>query len=160
MIQNNPHEKPKAIEDLRKAIEHRAAWMYLLLDEAAKEGLSTDFARRAIFKCGCFHGDNKFRHTESLTEFAKQFADPNVTEIFEMDVHAAEDELSIDFHYCPLVAAWQKFTQDEKKIAELCDIAMDGDRGIASRFTGFSFSLGETIAKGDKVCQIRFKLKE
>jgi hypothetical protein len=159
MIQNNPQQKPKAVEDLRKAIEHRATWMYLLIDEAVKQGLSSDFARKAIFRCGCFHGDNKFRQTSSLTEFAGQFADPNVTEIFEMEVHSGEQELAIDFHYCPLVAAWQKFTDDEKKIAELCDIAMDGDRGIASRFDAFDFSLGQTIARGDKVCQMRFKKK-
>ncbi|MDR1901190.1 MAG: L-2-amino-thiazoline-4-carboxylic acid hydrolase [Treponema sp.] len=159
MIQNNPQQKPKVIEDLRKAVEHRAVWMYLLIDEAVKQGLNPEFARKAIFRCGCFHGDNKFRQTSSLTEFAQQFADPNVTEIFEMDVHSSDQELAIDFHYCPLVAAWLKFTSDEKKIAELCDIAMDGDRGIASRFDTFDFSLGQTIAKGGKVCQIRFKKK-
>ncbi|MDR2095166.1 MAG: L-2-amino-thiazoline-4-carboxylic acid hydrolase [Treponema sp.] len=159
MIQNNPRQKSKAVEDLRKAFEHRAAWMYLLIDEAVKQGLTADFARKAIFRCGCFHGDNKFRQTSNLEEFARQFADPNVTEIFEMDVRAGEQELAIDFHYCPLVAAWQKFTDDEGKIAELCDIAMEGDRGIASRFGAFDFFLGRTIAKGDTVCELRFKKK-
>ena len=43
---------------------------------------------------------------------------------------------------------------DEKKIEKLCDIAMDGDRGVRSAFPKFTFELGETIAKGGKVCEI------
>ena len=65
--------------------------------------------------------------------------------------------LYIDFHYCPLVAAWQKLGLPEADMPELCDIAMDGDRGIISTFPKFSFELGETIAKGDDVCQIRIE---
>ncbi|MDR3115495.1 MAG: L-2-amino-thiazoline-4-carboxylic acid hydrolase [Treponema sp.] len=157
MLHNSPHDKGKVIADLRAAIEHRATWMYLLIEEAQKEGLGVDFARRAITACGCFHGRTKFTPTEDLTAFAREFATPHGVDIFEMEVDAQTDELKIDFHYCPLVSAWQKLTTDEKKIAELCDIAMDGDRGIASIFKGFAFSLGKTIAQGYPVCEIRFQ---
>jgi hypothetical protein len=159
MIYNTAQDKGQRIADLRAAIEHRAAWLYCLVEEAEKAGLDTDFAHHAIFNCGCFHGDTKFTKTDDLIAFAKEFANPNVTDIFEMEVKAEEKELAVDFHYCPLVASWLKLTKDEKKIAELCDIAMDGDRGIAERFGAFEFSLGQTIAKGDKICQIRFKKK-
>jgi hypothetical protein len=157
MLHNSPQDKGKGIADLRAAIEHRATWMYLLIEEARKEGLEVDFARRAITACGCLHGKTKFTPTENLVAFAREFANPNGVDIFEMEVDAQADELKIDFHYCPLVSAWQKLTTDEKKIAELCDIAMDGDRGIASAFKGFTFSLGKTIAQGYRVCEIRFK---
>ncbi|MDR0723004.1 MAG: L-2-amino-thiazoline-4-carboxylic acid hydrolase [Treponema sp.] len=160
MIYNNPHDKGKSIADLRAAIEHRATWMYLLIEEARKEGLRVDFARRAITTCGCFHGKTKFTPTEDLEAFAREFANPQVVDIFEMAVDAQAEELTIDFHYCPLVSAWQKLTTDETKIAELCDIAMDGDRGIASIFPTFTFSLGKTIAQGYQVCEIRFKKKQ
>jgi hypothetical protein len=60
----------------------------------------------------------------------------------------------VEFHYCPHVAAWQKLTKDEQKIATLCDIAMDGDRGMVSAFPKFKFELGDTIAKGGKGCTI------
>jgi hypothetical protein len=159
MISNTPHDKGKHIDDLRAAIEHRAAWLYELVAEAEKAGLDTGFAHRAIFNCGCFHGETKFTKTGDLAAFAREFANPNVREIFEMEVTVGDRELAADFHYCPLVASWLKLTGDEKKIAELCDIAMDGDRGIAARFGAFEFSLGQTIAKGDKICQIRFKKK-
>jgi hypothetical protein len=133
--------------------------MYLLIEEARKEGVGTDFARRAIRSCGCLHGNTKFTPTEDLLAFAREFANPLVVDIFEMTLQATAEELAIDFHYCPLVTAWQKLTADEQKIAELCDIAMDGDRGIASCFPAFTFSLDKTIAQGHGVCEIRFQKK-
>ena len=42
-----------------------------------------------------------------------------------------KDNLKVDFHYCALVSAWKKLGVDDAKIAKFCDIAMDGDRGIA-----------------------------
>ena len=76
-----------------------------------------------------------------------------------MDDGVSDKEMKIDFHYCPLVAAWTKLTGDDEKIALLCDIAMDGDRGIASQFPSFEFELGKTIAKGDGICEVRFHKK-
>jgi len=160
MIKNTPTDKGKHIADLRAAFEHRATWFYLLIEEARKKGLDENFGREAIHACGCFHGENKFTKTDDLEAFVKEFANENVVNIFEMEIlESTADTLSIDFHYCPLVAAWQKLTNDESKIDRLCDIAMDGDRGIAAVFPEFEFELGKTIAKGDDVCQIRFKKK-
>lgn len=76
---------------------------------------------------------------------------------FEMDVKTTDNELSIEFHYCPLVEAWRKLTGDEEKISRLCDIAMEGDRGIISCFDKFSFELGDTIANGKDTCQVSIK---
>ena len=66
-----------------------------------------------------------------------------------------DDNLSIDFHYCPLVKAWQKMGKTDEEIARLCDTAMCGDRGIISRFGG-KLILNKVIAKGDDICEIRF----
>ena len=71
-------------------------------------------------------------------------------------VKADEDGYHLDFHYCPLVAAWKKLGASPEDIEHLCDIAMDGDRGVAGDFDDFEFTLGHTIAAGDEVCQIRF----
>lgn len=157
MIKNNASDRGTHIKDLRDAIEHRATWFYYLIDEAQKRGLDIDFARDAIIRCGCFHGANKYTKTDDLKVFAPEFANENVRNIFEMDVKVTDEEMNIEFHYCPLVNAWQKLTDDEEKIATLCDIAMDGDRGIASQFDAFEFHLGKTIAKGDGVCEVCFK---
>lgn len=161
MITNTPSDRGRHIDDLRSAIEHRATWFYMLVDEAVKRGLDMDdFARAAIFNCGCFHGSHKFAKTADLTVFGPTFATENVKNIFEMDVTTTPDEMYIEFHYCPLVSAWLKLTDDEEKIAHLCDIAMDGDRGIASEYPEFEFELGKTIAKGDPVCQVWLKRKK
>lgn len=157
MINNVPEKKSEHIEDMRGAFEHRAAWMYLLIKEAQKRGLDYSFAHDAIRNCGCYHGDNKYTKTDDMLEFAKEFANQNVVDIFQMDVDAQADHMNIDFHYCPLVAAWKKLGATDEECAELCQIAMDGDRGIASTFPHFEFHLGKTIAAGDDVCEIRFK---
>lgn len=157
MIKNNPSDKGAHIKDLRDAIEHRATWFYLMLKEAQKRGLDYDFARDAIRGCGCFHGENKYTKTDDLEAFTKEFANDNVVNIFEMDVNTTSDLLSIDFHYCPLVSAWKKLGATDEECATLCDIAMDGDRGIADTFPAFEFNLGKTIAKGDDICEVRFK---
>ncbi len=70
-----------------------------------------------------------------------------------------DDHLDIDFHYCPLVKAWQKQGCTDEEIAELCDFAMSGDRGIISNFGG-ELDLQSAIAKGDPICKIRFVRKD
>lgn len=157
MITNNASDRGAHIKDLRDGIEHRATWFYYMIQEAKKRGLDYDFARDAVKGCGCFHGENKYTMTDNLTKFAPEFVSDNVRNIFEMETTVTEDEFNIEFHYCPLVEAWKKLTDDEEEIALLCDIAMDGDRGIASVFPEFEFELGKTIAKGDSTCEVCFR---
>ena len=155
-IQNKPTVNDPHTTDMRSALEHRATWFYLLLDEAEKAGMDWEaFARHAITRCGVFHGHTKFSKTDDLKAFGKEFANDLYSKIFEMEVKEnSAEKFEVVFHYCPHVAAWQKLTKDEKKIDKLCDIAMDGDRGIISAFPKFTFELGETIAKGGKGCAI------
>ena len=158
MIKNEPTKTNERTELQRADIEHRATWFALLIEQAQKQGLDTSFAHDAILKCGRFHGTHKFPRTDSLEEFAKAFANEDVVNTFEMEVlEQSAENLSIDFHYCPLVKAWQKLGLPEEDMPELCDIAMDGDRGIIETYPNFSFELGETIAKGDSICQVRIK---
>lgn len=161
MIQNNPTIHDEGTELFRSAIEHRATWFALLIDEACKQGANPSFADKAIFRCGQFHGDNKYTKTDSLPAFAKEFANENVQKAFEMElVEHDENKLSIDFHYCPLVAAWKKLGIPEDKYPALCRAAMEGDRGIISTFDAFEFELGKTIADGNDICEIRITKPE
>ena len=76
--------------------------------------------------------------------------------VFEMKIRSCtDDELFIDFHYCPLVKAWQKQGCSDEEIQMLCDHAMCGDRGIAESF-GCHLELPCTIAHGADVCKIVF----
>lgn len=143
-------------EDMRQAFEHRATWFQLLLDEAEQAGAQwEEIGRKAISRCGVFHGNSRFTKTEDLETFSREFANDLAKKIFEMDiVECNADRFIVEFHYCPLVNAWMKHTNDEEKISKLCDIAMDGDRGILSVFPKFTFDLQERIAAGGKVCRI------
>jgi len=161
-IKNEAKIKEKEIKNIRAAIEHRATWFYFLLDEARKKGLDwDDFARKAIFRTGCFHGDRNFTKTNDLTEFGKQLASDLGKKLFEMNVLESKPQrLVVEFNHCRLVNAWMKLTDDEEEIAHLCDIAMDGDRGIVSAFPGFPLDLQETIASGGDVCRLVFTVGE
>lgn len=154
----------KVIREVRKAIEHRATWMYLLLKEARERGLDWDeFARPAVWTTGCLGGQKrrgKMTDPDSLVEFATVFAGETSRKVFEMEIMTQDEErYHLDFHYCPLVNAWEKLGASPEEIQQLCDIAMEGDRGIADQFPNLEFSLGKTIAGGEGVCEVRFDRK-
>jgi len=159
-IKNIPKSRSGLIKAIRGLLEHRSLWLYFLLDEAEKRGIkSEEFAKSAIMRCGCFHGDQLAAKagTKSLKGLKKTLFTLPARKVFEMKVLACDDDrLDIDFHYCPLVAAWQTQGATDEQIEKLCDIAMQGDRGIAKSF-GCSLDLGRTIARGDDKCEIRFK---
>lgn len=164
-IKNVPVNDEEIVVEVRNAIEHRATWMYLLMKEARDRGLDwDDFARKAIGATGCMHGKRFAGLVEDkskMEQFSKVFAVGTGRKVFDMEVLAEdEDKYYLDFHYCPLVSAWQKLGLSDEEIDHLCDIAMDGDRGIASQFPDFEFTLGDTIAQGAPVCQIRFDKKK
>lgn len=159
-ITNHPKHTNKILKAVRRTLEHRAIWLYLLLDEAEKRGTDTeDFAKAAIMRCGCFQGEQLLAEagTKSLKGLKKTLFTLPARMVFEMKILTCkDDELHIDFHYCPLVSAWQSQGATDEQIARLCDIVMQGDRGIAGSF-GCGLELGETIAKGYSKCKLRFR---
>ncbi len=161
MIKNQTNNNSDAhINALRKAFEHRATWYALLVDEAKKRGVDISFARDAITRCGCIDGVNKFPQTNDINEFAKVFATDDIKKIFDMDTTIEGNTMTCVFHYCPLVTAWQRLGLSDEEIETLCDIAMDGDRAIASQNPHLSFELGDTIGAGDMTCLAKFTMKE
>jgi hypothetical protein len=158
-IVNSPKRKDPEIQLIRGALEHRATWMYLLLKEAEKKGIRwEDIGRPAIRACGNMHGEGFVQRsgTTSLKGLKETLFTEPIRMIFEIEVlESTDDKLSVDFGYCPLVAAWQKLGCSDEDIARFCDIAMEGDRGIAERFGG-RLKLGDTIANGHSTCQVQF----
>jgi len=158
-ITNEAKNKFPLFVKVREQLEHRALWLYLLVDEAEKRGLDAeDFAAAAVKRCGLCHGADIVRKsgTQSLKGLRKTLFTRSAQAIFEMKVvECTDDKLSIDFHYCPLVKAWQKQDASDEQIARLCDIAMFGDRGIGEAH-GVDLELPKTIAKGDDCCAIRY----
>ena len=159
-IKNNAKIKNPLIRSIRELLEHRALWMYLLCDEAKKKGLPPEeYAPEAIKRCGIYQGAElrkKAGGGDSLKGLKKTLFSKFAQWVFEMDIkRCTDDNLDIDFHYCPLVKAWQKQGCSDEEIELLCDHAMCGDRGIAESF-GCTLQLQKTIAKGDEICEIRF----
>lgn len=161
-VKNEARIKNKLIVAIREQLEHRALWLYLLCDEAGKRGLDWwEFGSEAIKRCGLTHGSNlvKKGNTKSLKGLKKTLFSKPAQWVFEMDIkESTDDALSIDFHYCPLVKAWQKAGCSDEEIAKLCDIAMCGDHGIGACYDSV-LELPKCIAKGDDICALRYKKK-
>lgn len=158
-IKNEPKYKNMPLQAIRAQLEHRAFWLYLLCDEAGKRGLSwEDFGSAAVRRCGLSQGADlvKKAKTDSLIGLRKSLFTKPAQLVFEMDVlESTDDKLYIDFHYCPLVKAWQNAGCTDEEIAVLCDIAMCGDHGIGECF-GSTLDLPKCIAKGDDICSLRY----
>lgn len=158
-IVNIPKTNNPGLQRIRGALEHRATWMYLLLREAEKKGIPwEDIGRPAVWACGTMNGEvfTEQKGNTSLKVLKESLFTESVQEIFEMEFKEISDnELGIDFGFCPLVTAWKKLGCSDEEISLLCDIAMEGDRAIADCFGG-RLELGQTIANGDKICEVRF----
>ncbi|MBI9091679.1 MAG: L-2-amino-thiazoline-4-carboxylic acid hydrolase [Desulfobacterium sp.] len=158
-ITNVPKRDNFVFRAVRGTLEHRATWLYLLLKEAEKQGVTwEEIGYPAIKACGNIHGKEltDLSGTTSLKGLKKKLFTIPAQMVFDMEIlESTDNELSIDFGYCPLVTAWQKLGCTDEEITRLCDIAMEGDRGIAESFGG-KLELNGTIANGDNKCRIRF----
>ena len=158
-IVNEPKITNKVIVAVREQLEHRALWLYLLRDEAAKRGIDPDeFAMDAVDRCGHIHGKNLIKKGKcsNMKGLKRTLFTKPAQWVFEMDVlKSTRNELDLDFHYCPLVKAWQKAGCSDEEIATLCDIAMCGDHAIGEEYGGH-LDLLKSIAKGDDVCALRY----
>lgn len=160
-INNAANAVNNAAEVNRAQIEHRATWMALIYDELKKSGIDAEkIIRAAIRRCGEIHGEaikKRCAAPNDAASFKDAFLNSLVIDTFDMrPISAEKDSLNIDFHYCALVSAWKKLGFDDKTCALLCDIAMEGDRGIAS-VMGLKLDLQTTIASGCEDCKLRFK---
>lgn len=160
-INQEAHPTDELGEVNRAQIEHRATWLGLIYDEMVKAGIDAEpIIRRAIKRCGRIHGENlknKCEDPHNCSDFKKVFLPDIGIKTFDMhSIGAAQDNLKVDFHYCALVKAWQKLGFDDETCALLCDMAMDGDRGIAEVME-LKLDITATIAQGHPVCTLHFR---
>jgi hypothetical protein len=158
---NDKHAIDELAEVNRAQREHRAMWMGLIYDEMVKAGIDAEsIIRRAIKRCGHIRGEQlkkRCADPKNLEDFKYAFISDLVKKTFDASiVRGDEASLGIDFHYCALVNAWKKLGFDGKTCALLCDMAMEGDRGMAEVME-LQFNLGHTIAQDCPTCELRFK---
>ncbi len=160
------NEKNAVLETVsvnRDQIEHRAMWMGFIYDEMKKEGVDAEgIIRRAIRRTGKIHGEEfkaQCENPEDCDQFRKVFLGTEnslAPQTFCMHPIVSDyDNLTVEFHYCPLVDAWKKIGFDDETCALLCDMAMEGDRGTAE-VMGLNLDLTDTIAKGCESCKLHF----
>ncbi len=158
-IVNEPRITNKLIVKVREQLEHRALWLYLIWDEARKRGLdANEIASAAVTRCGSIHGKHLIDvgKCDTMKGLKKTLFGKGAQWVFEIDVKQSDDKnLFLDFHYCPLVKAWQKAGCSDEEIAQLCDIAMCGDHQIGAEYGGH-LELPKAIAKGDDICALRY----
>ena len=163
MIDNKITIKGDQVVDiLRGAIGHRATWTGLTYVKAKKSGKMDDaeaVIRDAVTETGEIQGaaiKSRCVDPQSVSCFTETFLTPNLLKAFEIEYKTkTEDRVDLEFHHCPLLKAWQDLGFDDATCERLCDMAMDGDRGIA-RAMGFDFHLGGTLAKGCGTCEVSF----
>lgn len=151
-------------DNLRAAIEHRATWLALIFDEGRKAGVENieEVLRAAVRRCGHIHGarfHENMTDKTNLCQMCPQFLTPAAQLNFEQQVMiCTHDELAADFHYCPFVTAFKKLDMSDEDIALLCDIAMEGDRGVGDAM-GAELAIPKRISEGDDCCQIHYTRK-
>lgn len=98
-VVNEAKIKNKFVVRIRELLEHRAFWLYLLVDEAEKRGLDPeDFASAAVTRCGLSQGSDLVKQggTKSLKGLRKTLFTRAARWVFEMDlVESTDDTLTI-----------------------------------------------------------------
>lgn len=153
------------INKCRAAIHHRGLWMGLLLQKMKEAGADWEgIGREAIEACGKMHGEgiyDRMTDKDSLVDFGNSFFTDHIKKIFEIEVKRIDEEsLQLEYHHCPMVAAWLDMNLEGEFLDKVCDVAMCGDRGISTKFPQFEFILGKTLAQGHKVCEVTFNRRK
>jgi hypothetical protein len=147
-------------EAIRLAIQDRAIWFYLLIQEFKAAGYETDEpVKKAIFKFGQLKG-RKIGTATTPKEFFDGIGTTNARLAFDMEdkgVDAAKG--AFRFHHCALVEAWKNLGASPEEVAHLCELASCGDFGVVSCFPELELKFNAIIAKGDPYCELQVTKK-
>ena len=149
----------------RAAIEHRGKWAAAFYLEAKKDGIDLEpIMRRAVYNIGLQSGKEeleKLGGKVSAKSYGEYFCLKKYNETFEKHIEEVngEDDFICSLNYCPLVHAWQKIGLDDETCHMLCDIAMEGDRGIAEGL-GLDFDIEGTMSEGCEKCILHYRAKK
>ena len=97
-IVNEPKNTFPLFVKVREQLEHRALWLYLLVDEARKHGLPDDaFAADAVKRCGLYQGAEIVEKsgTKSLKGLKKVLFTKSAQIVFEMKVAVSYTHLTL-----------------------------------------------------------------
>ncbi|MBQ6335401.1 MAG: L-2-amino-thiazoline-4-carboxylic acid hydrolase [Erysipelotrichaceae bacterium] len=154
-----------AVNVRRAAIEHRGKWAAAFYKEAKEQGIDLEpIMRSAVRKVGLEAGEKErelFKDKEfNAKTYAEYFTGKALSDTFEKKlISADENEAVVTLNYCALLKAWQKMGLSDEEMDLMCQIAMEGDRGIAEG-VGMDFELEGTLAQGCECCTLRYKTRK
>lgn len=156
-MEDKKFDLSEVVEYVRKAVDDRATWFYLLTEQARAAGVDPEsIARRAVFQFGCMKGA-KLEPTGDIREFIDGFASEVSKGVFAMELKEIDDTRAVlEFNYCPLVEAWKRLGGSPQDLDALCDWAMEGDRGVMENFPAIIMAIASRIGAGDKCCRLVF----
>ena len=147
------------IADARGRVRGRGEYLYQLVAEARKAGLSPEFAHKAIYNWGDgIRKGLKDPNTTNLKEIIDQLFTETEMKVWEDQVTVTEDEVRVEFHYCPLLEGFRKYTDDPAELKELCDIAMECDVALFSH-PDFEYAIEENFFTGCDYCAMVIRRK-
>ena len=157
-IKNVPTVTDNELVNVRRAaIEQRGKWAAGFYLQAKEEGIDLEpIMRKAIHKIGVEGGRKEKEKLGEVTagSYGRYFCTKALHETFEKKIEKdGEEHFECSLNYCALLKAWQSMGCDDETCALLCDIAMEGDRGIAEGL-GLDFDLKSSLAKGDCCCHL------
>ena len=162
-IMNQGKVKFPLVGPIRELLEHRALWLYYIYNESKNNKIDIAYCiERGITRCGIYQGTNLIKKNKirNLTGLKKALFGFFARKVFEIRIiTSTQEKLHLNFHYCPLVKAWQKQNCTDDEIATLCDYAMCGDRGIAEAYNA-DIAIGKTIAHKNDYCDITYTLRK
>ncbi len=164
-IKNVPSVTDNEVVNVRRAaIEQRGTWAAMFYLEAKADGIDLEpIMRRAIRKIGINSGKKELEALGgkvTAKQYAEYFTTRGAPQTFEKRLTCAEEgESHVDLCYCALLNAWKKLGLDDETCALMCDIAMEGDRGVAEGL-GLDFELGNTLARGGECCQLCYRTRK
>lgn len=158
--------------DFAPALAYRAAQAtytkrnYMTKQEAAAQGIDLTPVTKEVQRKASVAmaedilsrmGDDK----KDINDFVqKMFRGPLGFAAYEVEiVESGHDKAVLDYHFCPLVQAWQSLGLSDEEIAGLCDAAMVGDF-VTAETAGFELELQKSIAHGDCVCRLVYTQKK
>lgn len=88
------------------------------------------------------------------------FNQPNALDSYDIElVELSHDRAVVEFHYCPLVKAWQECGASLEEIGDLCLSAMHGDEIMAAEM-GFDLDIQKTIGCGHDCCRMVYTARK
>lgn len=153
-------EKKYSLEQVRDRFGGIALWLkFLSRGKEVSDGKNGPI-HQAIRESGHYDAETAFAGVHDLAGFVDVFESEPARDVFDMEEVKRDDStFEVKFHTCPLVKAWREAGATDEEVSALCDIAMEGDRGVVEKLGFLELDLQKTIAYGDECCLMRITSK-